>query len=82
MGGSASSRSVVTTSPRSTIDPTPGTMSSPFLPTNPSPARAAQARSSTGASSHNGRARGGSSGGPSERMNEASRRTRCLRNPW
>ena len=54
---SGSSTSVVTTSPSSTNDPQPGTMSSPFFPMNPRPARAAQARSSTGASSVIGRAR-------------------------
>ena len=53
-GSLGSSSSVVTTSPRSSIEPSPGTMSRPFLPTKPRPARTAHARSRTGSSSQRG----------------------------
>jgi len=75
IGVSGVRASVVTTSPRSTNDPSPGTMSIPFFPTNPRPARAAQARSSTGTSSTIGRACTGCCSVPSVRRNLASWRS-------
>ena len=85
IGSPGSSSSVVTTSPSSTIEPTPGAMSMPFFPTNPSPARAAHARSSTGSSSQSIRAfaRGGrSSPESSVRMNFARRHRRRRMKRW
>ena len=64
MGASAVSERLVTTSPSRTNDPSPGTISIPFFPMKPSPARAAQARSRSGASSTRGRACTGASGVP------------------
>lgn len=62
-GASGSTASVVTTSPRSTKDPTPGTIRSLLPPGQPRPARAAHARSSTGSWSQSGRARTSSPSG-------------------
>ncbi len=51
-GRSGSSASVVTISPKNTAEPSPCTMRLVCLPTHPNPARAANARSASGAVSH------------------------------
>ena len=48
IGASGTSSALVTTQARKTYEPSPGTMRQQFLPTNPTPARSAHARSMTG----------------------------------
>ena len=57
-GGSGSSSSVVTISPRNTAEPRPCTIRLVCLPIHPSPARAAKARSASGAVSQTTRVAG------------------------